>query len=201
MCIRDRLWAEKQDTIRDNLEFGRYNWRGGINPIQYMERILLESRQLTPTIMDRQLIKKIARHYSKEIEITVITRGINMIPNFESLIVEYTSINQRAGKEHSFGAMHERFNARSCEGTTYPSPHPHNKGFGARPQEWFDKKRESDGKRPFTRDNDRQQINTREFVSNKASTSAVGKVDNSKEKKINIPTGGDSRKRISRPTQ
>ena len=143
-----------------------------------MERILLESRQLTPTITDRQLIKKIARHYGREIEVVVVTRGVNTIPNFESLIVEYASINQRAGKEHSFGAMHEKFNARSGESTIHPSPHAHNKGFhnkgfGARPQGWFDNKRESDGKRPFTRDNDQQEIYTLEFVSNKASTSVL----------------------------
>ena len=109
---------------------------------------------MTPAITDRQLIKKIARHYGREIEVAVVTRGVNTIPNFESLIVEYASINHRAGKEHGFVAVHVKFNARSGESTTHPSPHSHNKGFGARPQGWYDKKRESDGKRPFTRDND-----------------------------------------------
>ena len=38
-----KYWGqEKLETIRDNLEFGRYNWRSGLNPVQYMERLLLE---------------------------------------------------------------------------------------------------------------------------------------------------------------
>ena len=52
---------ERQDGIRENLEYGRYKWNGPITAIQYVERILLESRQLTPTLTDRQLIKKISR--------------------------------------------------------------------------------------------------------------------------------------------
>ena len=64
-AFTQKYWGqEKQDTIRDNLEFSWFNWRSGINTVQYMERILLESRQLMPAITDRQLIKKIAKHYA-----------------------------------------------------------------------------------------------------------------------------------------
>ena len=61
-----KYWGqEKQDAIRDSLEYGRYNWKGSLSVVQYMERKLLESRQLTPAITDRQLIKKIARYYGR----------------------------------------------------------------------------------------------------------------------------------------
>ena len=98
-----KYWGEeRQDAVRDNLEFGRFNWKGNLSAIQYMERKLLESRQLTPAIADRQLIKKIARHFGKNIEIAVVTRGINSIQNLESLIAEYATINQRTTRDNDF---------------------------------------------------------------------------------------------------
>ena len=98
-----KYWGEKrQDAVRDSLEFGRFNWKGNLSAIQYMERKLLESRQLTPAITDRQLIKKIARHFGKNIEIAVVTRGVNSIQNLESLIAEYATINQRTNRAVSY---------------------------------------------------------------------------------------------------
>ena len=108
-----KYWGqEKQDAIRDNLEYGRYNWNGSLSAVQYMERKLFESRQLTPPMTDRQLIK-IARHCRREIEIAVVTRGINSIRNLESLISEYAMINQRAGMESFHRTEREKVNARS----------------------------------------------------------------------------------------
>ena len=62
---------------------------------------------------DRLLIKKIARHYGREIEIVVVIRGINSIQNLESLISEYATINQRAGREIFHGMEREKVNSRS----------------------------------------------------------------------------------------
>ena len=88
-----KYWGqERQDNIRDNLEYGRYEWNGPVTAIQYVERILLESRQLSPALTDRQLIRKISRHFGRDLQLAVITRGITNIPNFEALITEYTSI-------------------------------------------------------------------------------------------------------------
>ena len=99
-AFTQKYWGqERQDNIRDHLEYGRFDWRGQVSAIQYIERILLESRQLAPTITDRQLIRKIARHFGRDIQLAVITRGITTIPNFEPLIIEYTQIQPRNNKE------------------------------------------------------------------------------------------------------
>ena len=126
-----KYWSqEKQDAIRDNLEYGRYNWKGNLTAVQYMERKLLESRQLTPAVTDRQLIKKIARHYGREIEIAVVTRGINSIHNLESLISEYATINQRSNRESGYMGTHDKVNARVNRGTMNATQPVHNKEVG-----------------------------------------------------------------------
>ena len=123
-----KYWGqEKQDTIRDNLEFGRYNWRGGLNPVQYMERLLLESRQLTPAITDRQLIKKLARHFGREFEVAVVTRGVNAIQTFESLIVEYSNIQNRRNREFGYAPNQEKVIPRGAD-TTPSNTVTQNKG-------------------------------------------------------------------------
>ena len=92
-----KYWGlERQDIIRDNLEYGKFEWHGPVTAIQYIERILLESRQLTPALTDRQLIRKISRHFGRDLQIAVITRRIVTIPNFEALITEYTSIQSNS---------------------------------------------------------------------------------------------------------
>ena len=117
-----KYWGqERQDNIRDNLEYGRYEWNGPITAIQYVERMLLESRQLTPTLTDRQLIKKISRRFGRDLQLTVITRGITTILNFEALITEYTNIqpcnenNRRLRYQHQ-PASEEKVNNRGREG-------------------------------------------------------------------------------------
>ena len=149
-----------------------------------MERILLESRQLTPAITDRQLIKKIARHLGRELEIAVVTRGVNTIPNFESLILEYANIHQRSNRERSFDTTNGNLNARDSEShKILPTP-SQNKGFGMPQQGWGNKNEKVSERRQYTRANDRQQLNTVEFVNNRPSTShAEVKPNTVREKK------------------
>ena len=44
--------------------------------IQYLERKLLESRQLIPPIPDKNLIRKMTKHYPHETRVAIITRGV-----------------------------------------------------------------------------------------------------------------------------
>lgn len=54
-----------------------------------MERKVLEILELIPPMWDQHLIKKLIRHYSKEIEIATIARGIKDITTFELLLREF----------------------------------------------------------------------------------------------------------------
>ena len=57
-----------------------------------MERRVLENRQLIPAISDRHLIRKIARHFHHEIEVAIITRGVDNIQQFEQLLQEFMTV-------------------------------------------------------------------------------------------------------------
>ena len=63
----EKYWgATQQERIRDQLEYGRFNQNGSLSMIQYMERFVLQCRQLIPILSDRHLIKKLARHYNRQ---------------------------------------------------------------------------------------------------------------------------------------
>ena len=48
---------------------------------------------------DRHLIKNLARHYNREIQIAVVTRGITTINNFEILLREYMNVSSRTNSD------------------------------------------------------------------------------------------------------
>lgn len=96
----EKYWgAIQQERVRDQLEYGRYNPNGSKNMVQYMEQRVLQCRRLIPVLPDRHLIKKLARHYDREIQIAVVTRGITNINGFESLLREYMGINAHSQNE------------------------------------------------------------------------------------------------------
>lgn len=67
-----------------------------------MERKLLQARQLIPPLADQHLIKKIAKHYGKEIQIAIITRGIRDVTQFETLLQEFHNINSHNNNSYNF---------------------------------------------------------------------------------------------------
>ena len=64
-----------------------------------MERFVLQCRQLIPIMSDRHLIKKLARHYNREIQVAVVTRGITTINNFETVLREYMNVSSRTNND------------------------------------------------------------------------------------------------------
>ena len=63
-----------------------------MNMIQYLERKLLENRQLIPPIPDQYLIRKIAKHYSQGVQIAIITCGVSTINEFEQVLSEFMGV-------------------------------------------------------------------------------------------------------------
>ena len=64
----EKYWGvTQQERIRDQMEYGLFNPHGTLSMIQYMERFVLQCRQLIPIMSDRHLIKKLAWHYNREI--------------------------------------------------------------------------------------------------------------------------------------
>lgn len=89
----EKYWGSHiQESVRDRLEYGKYRPNGGMSATQYMQKHILQCRQLVPPISDQHLIKKLARHYGREFEVATFTRGIKDIPRFENLLRDYTKI-------------------------------------------------------------------------------------------------------------
>lgn len=87
-----------QEGVRDRLEFGRYRWEDGLSMTQYMERRVLENRQLIPKMADQHLIRKLARHYNHNIEVAIITRGVSTIQEFQQVLYEFSNMRQNTNR-------------------------------------------------------------------------------------------------------
>lgn len=127
--FREKFWNHIiQEEVRDNLEFGQYLQSSGLTPIQYMERRVLENRQLTPPMTDAHLIKKVMRHFSKEVEIATITRGIRDITAFELLLREFMAIknNEPRGFDRSVSAVKQEGERPYSDFTTRHNGKQHN---------------------------------------------------------------------------
>lgn len=82
-----RFWNEEQQyDLRRKLEFGFYNSRRSNSMCAYAMRLIGESRDLKPIIPDREIIKKLARHFSEDIKTSIICRGLNNIDDFLNLL-------------------------------------------------------------------------------------------------------------------
>ena len=79
------------EAVRDRLEYGKYSTDSGLSMIQYMEKCILQNHQLIPPISDKHLIRKIARHYSHDITVATLTRGVSNITEFQYLLMEFTA--------------------------------------------------------------------------------------------------------------
>ena len=68
-AFKNKYWSDMvQEKVRNELEFGRYQMESGMSMIQYLERKLLENRQLIPPILDQENYKTLFsrrsdRHY------------------------------------------------------------------------------------------------------------------------------------------
>lgn len=87
-----------QEGIRDRLEFGRYRREDGLTMIQYMERRVLENRQLIPRMEEQHLIRKLARHFNHNIEVAIITRGVTTMQEFQQILCEFMNLRNNPNR-------------------------------------------------------------------------------------------------------
>lgn len=107
-----------QETVRDRLEYRRYRNQGNLTAVQYIQKHILQCRQLVPPITDSHLIKKLARHFSREIEVAVLVRSIKDFTQFEVLLQDYEKINN--------GVERQRFNHPQIKKETVSECEPPN---------------------------------------------------------------------------
>lgn len=88
-----KYWDElRQERIRNELEYGRYEWYRHRSMSRYMEEKLLEVRHLTPTIPIMQVIRKLSKHFGREVQLATLTRGVRSIAEFGLLLNEYQTL-------------------------------------------------------------------------------------------------------------
>lgn len=101
-----KYWNQMiQESVRDKLEFGKYRPESGLSMTQYMERCILQNRQLIPPMSDLHLIRKLAHHYSHDIAVACITRGVNNIMDFQNLLMEFAALRQKKNGTNGEGNM------------------------------------------------------------------------------------------------
>lgn len=89
----NKFWsANIQERVRDRLEYDKFRPDKKLTAIQYVQKQVLLCRQLQPPLTDAHIIKKLARHFSREIEIAVLLRSIRDITQFEDLLHDFERI-------------------------------------------------------------------------------------------------------------
>jgi DNA repair exonuclease SbcCD ATPase subunit len=176
-AFMNKFWSQEiQEEIRDFLEFGRYKPQNGLTMIQYFEREVLQCRQLTPPITEQHLIRKLARHYGRDIEIAIITRGINTVAQFEHLLREFTKITERDRRNYFHRSTDE---GTPIHNTNVNEPVKNKSGWRRADKERY-MKREGDIHAPDRKEGTNgypQNVNSLVIEGQRPSTSAVTKND------------------------
>lgn len=95
-AFSEKYWNHMiQEEVRDRLEFGRYRRDSNLTMAQYMERCVLQNRQLIPPLSDEHLIRKLGRHFSREIQVALLTRNVNNISKFQSVLIEFAQLRSQ----------------------------------------------------------------------------------------------------------
>lgn len=92
----EKYWSsEIQGLIRDDMEFGRYKPYNVLSSTQYVERKVLEYQQITPRIPEKLLVKKLAKHFGREIQVAVVTRGVDDVNRLVSILHEFEHLYRK----------------------------------------------------------------------------------------------------------
>lgn len=70
-------------------------FKGNTNKVQYLEQKILEFCQLTPTITERLLVRKLANHFGWSTQIAVVTRRVNNVCMLTHLLIEFEHIDRK----------------------------------------------------------------------------------------------------------
>ena len=78
--FRERYWGESvQHEAKARLEFGFYQVGPDINMTTYALQAFREAKSLTPPLDDKEIIRKLARHFNEDIRGVIIGRSISKL--------------------------------------------------------------------------------------------------------------------------
>lgn len=127
-AFTQKYWDElRQERVRNELEYGRYEWIRHKSMVHYMEGKLLEARHLTPTIPTAQVIRKISKHFGRDIQLATLTRGIRTSADFGMLLSEYETLNSSAREQRNEAATQQ---SNEFNGPQHYNNTLHNQGHG-----------------------------------------------------------------------
>ena len=89
MKFLGQYWnVQIQRRVRDQLEFGKYSSAMRISPGNYVLKVMAQVKYLTPPLEERDLVYKLARHFSDKTRVATVTRGVSTIEEFIMVIDE-----------------------------------------------------------------------------------------------------------------
>lgn len=80
--------VQVQRRIRDHLEFGHFDPCANLTPANYVMNVVSHVKHLTPPLEDRDLVYKLARHFSERTRVAATCRGVDTIEGFIMLVDE-----------------------------------------------------------------------------------------------------------------
>lgn len=99
----NKYWSSHvQECVRGRLEYGRYRLNGCLSAVQYVQNHIFQCVQIEPPMTDQHQIKKLARHFSREIEVAGLVRSLKDITQFEILLQNYVRINNNGQERQRF---------------------------------------------------------------------------------------------------
>lgn len=86
-------------SVKYDLEYGRFGNEEQCITLQYLERKVLEFRQLTPATEERLIGRKLAKHFGKYVQVAVIIRGRQEVTMLVAVLSEYEHVNKTTNRK------------------------------------------------------------------------------------------------------
>ena len=77
-----------QRRVRYHLEFGNYHPSMNMTTTHYVLNVMAQVKHLTPPIEERDLVQKLARHFSERTRVATTTRGVDTLEKFIMVVDE-----------------------------------------------------------------------------------------------------------------
>ena len=81
-----------QHEVRRRFEFGCHQLGKGVSRVYYATNMYAEARKLSPQPSAKEVIYKLARHFSEEIKYAIIGRGIARMHQLIELLESFDNV-------------------------------------------------------------------------------------------------------------
>lgn len=117
LAFERRYWNEYiQMRIRNTLEFGKYN-PGKLSEDEYVIMLVERSKHLRPALTQKELVIKLANHFSRNIQLAIHVQGIATIEDLLILLTQMEGVIRE--RDPPRGVQRDNRNQNQDRGTWY----------------------------------------------------------------------------------